>query len=112
MKAAIFDNFERNISRLQGSDSLLTSPRTFSAGVTVRASSMTCLHCASADDHGPRMTIVISHTASSDAVHCNIRSSTVLHRDDHNASPVPIRHKASARNCFNVHFIVGACAYS
>jgi hypothetical protein len=90
MKAAIFDNFERNISRLQGIDSLLTLPRTFSAVVTVRASSMTCLHCASADDHGPRMTIVISHAASCDAVHCNIRSSTVLHRDDHNASLVPI----------------------
>jgi hypothetical protein len=60
MKVAIFDNLERNISRLQGSDSLLTSARTFPAAVTVRASSMTCLHCVSADDHGSRMTIVIS----------------------------------------------------
>jgi hypothetical protein len=41
--------------------------QTSSAAVTVMASSMTCLHCASADDHRPRMTIVISHAASSDA---------------------------------------------
>jgi len=44
-------------------------------------------------------------------VHCNIRRSTVLQRDDHNARPIHIRHNASTCNCFNVYFIITPYAY-
>jgi len=59
MKPAIFDKFERSIPCFFRT-AIVWSHKAVSTAVSLRTSSITCVHYTSTDNHASRMTVVIS----------------------------------------------------